>query len=112
MPLYDELWNTEGRVAIPGGSALNSARATNFMLKNLGAEGRVTYFGSIGKDDKGEVLKKDLSDNGINGNFSVSDSLTGTCAVLVVDQERTLVANLSAACEYKIEHLRANMESL
>ena len=34
MPLYDELWNMEGRLAIPGGSGLNSARAINFMLKN------------------------------------------------------------------------------
>ena len=103
----------EGRQAIPGGSALNSARATNFMLKNLGHEGRVTYYGSIGKDEKGETLKKDLSDNGINGNFSEIDTHpTGTCAVVVCDKERTLVANLAAACEYKIEHLRANMESL
>ena len=113
MPLYDELWNLPGREAIPGGSALNSARATNFMLKNLGNAGKVTYYGSIGKDEKGEVLKKDLRENGITGNFSVSDtSPTGTCGVLVVDKDRTLVANLAAACEYKIEHLRNNMESL
>ena len=39
MPLYDELWNMEGRQAIPGGSALNSARSTNFMLKGMGQEG-------------------------------------------------------------------------
>jgi len=113
MPLYDELYNTEGMIAIPGGSALNSARATNFMLKNMGHEGRVTYYGSIGKDDKGKVLEKDLSDNGIVGNFSLDETLpTGTCAVVVVDQDRTLVANLAAACNYNIEHLRANMESL
>lgn len=34
LPMYDELWNMEGRQAIPGGSALNSARSTNFMLSN------------------------------------------------------------------------------
>lgn len=33
MPIYDEIWGMEGKLAIPGGSALNSARATNFMLK-------------------------------------------------------------------------------
>ena len=32
MPLYDELWNMPNREAIPGGAALNSARAANFML--------------------------------------------------------------------------------
>jgi len=113
MPIYDELWNTPGREAIPGGSALNSARATNFMLKGLGNEGRVTYFGSIGNDDKGEVLQKDLSDNGITGNFHKDDTNpTGTCGVIVVDQDRTLVANLAAACNYSIDHLRGNMEAL
>ena len=30
---------------------------------------------------------------------------TGTCAVLVVDKERSLVANLAAANNYKIDHL-------
>jgi len=34
LPLYDELWVMEGRQAIPGGSALNSARSANYMLKN------------------------------------------------------------------------------
>jgi adenosine kinase len=83
------------------------------MLKGLGNEGRVTYYGSIGKDEKGEVLAKDLSDNGITGNFYMDETApTGTCAVLVQDQERTLVANLAAACNYNIDHLRANMDAL
>lgn len=34
LPIYDEIWNMEGREAIPGGSGLNSARACNYMLKN------------------------------------------------------------------------------
>lgn len=112
MPLYDELWNMEGRQAIPGGSALNSARSTNWMLKGLGQEGQVTYFGSIGNDEKGQHLEKDLSDNGVIGNFHKDAAPTGTCAVLVNDQERTLVANLAAACNYNIEHLRSNMSAL
>jgi adenosine kinase len=33
MPLYDELWTMKGVETIPGGSALNSVRACNFMLK-------------------------------------------------------------------------------
>ena len=32
--LYPEIWKMEGRTQAPGGSGLNSARATNFMLKN------------------------------------------------------------------------------
>jgi adenosine kinase len=53
LPLYDEIWAMEGRLAIPGGSALNSARSANFMFKNQGLTGKVTYFGCIGNDEKG-----------------------------------------------------------
>ena len=113
LPLYDELWNMEGRQAIPGGSALNSARSNNWILNNLGHQNCVTYFGSIGTDEKGSVLEKDLTDNGINGNFHKdAETPTGTCAVVVVDKERSLVANLAAACKYDITHLRNNMDQL
>ena len=32
MPIYDEIWNMPNREAIPGGAALNSARAANYVL--------------------------------------------------------------------------------
>ena len=113
MPIYDELWAMEGREAIPGGSALNSARSANFILKNQGHEKKVTYFGCIGKDEKGEFLEKDLENAGVNANFNKSeDTATGTCAVVVVDKERTLCANLAAACKYATSHLDANMDTL
>jgi len=56
LPIYDELWNMPGRETIPGGSALNSARAANYMLANQGTANVVTYYGSIGKDEKGAEL--------------------------------------------------------
>merc|ERR1712039_311780 len=37
--------------------------------------------------------------------MGVSDKPTGTCAVCITDASRSLVANLSAANEYKISHL-------
>ena len=113
FPMYDEIWNMEGRLAIPGGSALNSARATNYMLKNQGIEGKVTYFGSVGKDERGESLTKNLVDDGMNANMHIQeDTPTGTCAVIVVDKDRTLCANLAAACKYQTSHLEANMAAL
>jgi len=48
---------------------------------------------------------------GVNVRYFVSEDLaTGTCAVLVTNQGkcRSLVANLSAANTYSVEHLRAN----
>lgn len=113
MPIYDELWNMPNREAIPGGSALNSARSTNYMLKNAGLEKQVTYFGSIGQDSKGEALEKELENAGVNAFFhKETETPTGTCAVVVVDKERTLCANLAAACKYSSAHLEANMAEL
>lgn len=113
LPLYDELWNTEGSTKIPGGAALNSARACNYFLKQQGKENLVTYYGSLGNDEKGAFLEKDLSDSGMTGNFHKdAETPTGTCAVLVVNKDRTLCANLAAACKYDIAHLRNNMDSL
>jgi len=113
MPIYDEIWDMEGRSAIPGGSAMNSARAANHFLKHQGVEGKVTYFGAIGTDSKGEVLEKEIVDQKINGHFHKdAETPTGTCAVLVRDAERSLCANLAAACKYSPEHLANNMDAL
>ena len=46
---------------IPGGSTLNSCRATDFILKQ---KGLCCYYGCIGKDKFGDVLEKTLVDLG------------------------------------------------
>ena len=111
--MYDEIWGMEGRLAIPGGSTLNSARSANFILKHQGHANSVVYYGSIADDEKGKTLEKVLTDEGVTGNFHKdTETPTGTCAVIVVNKERTLCANLAAACKYKIEHLHNNMDAL
>jgi len=35
MPIYDELWKTEGVETIPGGSALNTIRCVNVSTTHL-----------------------------------------------------------------------------
>jgi len=113
MPIYDEIWNMKGRTATPGGSAMNTARAANYFLKNRNEHGRVTYFGSVGKDPRADIIKKDLNDAGIYGNFHIdAETPTGTCAVLVKDKDRTLCANLAAACKYSPQHLTDNFSQL
>ena len=37
---------------------------------------------------------------------------TGTCGVVIHDKERSLCANLSAACKYATSHLDANIAEL
>jgi len=111
--LYPELLTMQGVEFIPGGSALNSARATNYMLAHQGHEEKVTYFGSINDDEYGQTLEKALTDAKIKGNFFKGSGVqTGTCGVVVHEKERSLCANLSAACKYATSHLESNMADL
>jgi len=68
LPLYDEIWKMDGVVKIPGGSSLNTVRSANFMLKES-QPGKCAFFGSIGQDEIGQVLEKELTDNGVHGYF-------------------------------------------
>lgn len=111
--LYPELQKMEGVEYIPGGSALNSARATNYMLNHQGVEEKVTYFGSINDDEYGQILEKTLADKKVKANFYKGSGVqTGTCGVVVHEKERSLCANLSAACKYATSHLDENMADL
>lgn len=111
-PLYDEIFNAEGRELIPGGSTLNTIRATNFMLKDTHPK-KTVYFGCIGNDTVGETLEKELESTGVHGVFHKDrDTPTGTCAVIIINQERTLVANLAACLKYPTEHLKSNFHVL
>lgn len=54
-----------------------------------------------------------MEKSGVNGYFCKDPSeVTGTCAVIVVEKERTLCANLAAACKYSIQHLNDNINVL
>jgi len=68
LPLYDEIWKMDGVVKIPGGSSLNTVRSANFMLKESQPR-KCAFFGSIGQDEIGQVLEKELTDNGVHGYF-------------------------------------------
>jgi len=63
------------------------------------------YIGCIGNDSFGKTLKEAAEKDGVTTHYLVDSTVpTGTCAVLVRDKERSLVANLSAANNYKKEH--------
>jgi sugar/nucleoside kinase (ribokinase family) len=51
---------------MPGGSALNSARACGWsFIKQSPGRGKVAYMGCIGKDARGEALKDSLKPFGV-----------------------------------------------
>lgn len=105
QPMYKELAEKKDVAYIAGGATQNSVRVAQWMLQVPGA---TSYMGCIGYDDFGQRMQKTAEQDGVNVHYLVDkDTSTGTCAVCVSKSgERSLVANLAAANNYKAEHLR------
>jgi len=105
-PLFEELVANYQVDYIAGGATQNSIRVAQWMLQIPGA---TTYLGSVGKDKFGAQLRKSAEADGVNvPYYEDSKEPTGTCAVLIHNKERSLIANLAAANQYKITHLQSD----
>jgi len=105
LPLYEELVKNHKVDYIAGGAGQNSIRAAQWMLQVPGA---THYIGCIGNDEYGKRIKEAAEKDGVTTHYLVDETAhTGTCAVLVVDKERSLVANLAAANNYKKSHFES-----
>lgn len=111
LPIYKELINSYNVEYIAGGATQNSIRICQWMLQKPNA---TAYIGSVGDDDFGKILAERATSEGVNVYYHLEKSAaTGTCAVLVHQHERSLVANLAAANCYKHEHLlRPDIEAV
>ncbi|KAG5467999.1 hypothetical protein LSCM4_01086 [Leishmania orientalis] len=98
--LLDEF---EGRVDfVPGGAAMNTARALTWVLPDA----HISYVGALGKDRFAEILKGALTSASVEQLFEeCDDKPTGTCAGLVLNKDRTLLANLGAAVALSTKHM-------
>lgn len=100
LPVFEDLVANKSPLYIAGGATQNTARVAQWQTNSAGA---VTYAGSIGKDKFGKQLKDAADADGLTTLYMEQDTAaTGTCAVLVVNGERSLMANLAAANDYKI----------
>lgn len=84
---------------IAGGATQNSIRVAQWMLQEAG---QTAYFGCVGSDKYAETMRAVCAKDGIAVHYMVDSLATGTCAVCVVDDDRSLVANLAAANNYKV----------
>lgn len=104
QPIFKEVMETEGSQLIAGGATQNSIRVCQFMLQK---EGATSFMGCIGKDAYGEKIKAACVESGVTCKYLVDESTpTGTCACAITDKERTLVTNLGAANNYKVDHFK------
>jgi len=101
-PLYEELVKDYKVKYIAGGATQNSIRVAHWMMQTEKATG---FIGCVGKDAFGKQLAECAGADGVHVYYLEDEKVgTGTCAVLINEKERSMVANLSAANEYKKDH--------
>jgi len=103
-PMYEDMTKQFEVEYIAGGATQNSIRVAQWMLQVPFA---TAYMGCVGKDGFADEMKKACLADGVNANYMIDEATpTGTCGVLVNGGERSLVAALNAANNYKLEHLQ------
>ncbi len=103
MPIYQELVDTCEVEYIAGGATQNTIRVAQWML---GKKFATSFIGCIGQDEFGKQLESQATKNGVKVQYRLDgEHPTGTCACLITEKVRSLVANLGAANAYKKEHL-------
>lgn len=105
VPMYKELAAKSNVEYIAGGATQNSIRVAQWMLQVPGA---TSYMGCIGEDEFGKkMIETAGTKDGVQVKYMVDPSTpTGTCAVCIVGGERSLVANLAAANNFKVDHVK------
>ncbi|XP_032695604.1 adenosine kinase isoform X3 [Lontra canadensis] len=103
--LFDELIKKFKVEYHAGGSTQNSMKVAQWMIQQ--PYKAATFFGCIGTDTFGEILKKKAAEAHVDAHYyEQNEQTTGTCAVCVTGSNRSLVANLAAAnCYKKEKHL-------
>jgi len=101
--IYDEVEEKGNVEFIPGGSAQNALRTASWILKHPNV---ATFMGCVGKDKYADIMREKAKEVGLNALYQVTEKApTGTCAVLITGKERSLVAHLSAANLFTVDHL-------
>ncbi|KAL2083060.1 hypothetical protein ACEWY4_020833 [Coilia grayii] len=88
-----------------GGSTQNTVKVAQWMIQR--PHKVATFFGCIGQDQFGEILKQKAQEAHVDAHYYQQDvEPTGTCAACITGDNRSLVANLAAAnCYKKDKHL-------
>ena len=71
----------------------------------LGKKNLTSYMGCVGEDSSRKILEEKAREAGVNVRYQVSEKPTGRCAVLITDQNRSLVTKLDAANHFTVSHL-------
>ena len=109
LSLFQELNVNPETLFVAGGGAQNVLRTTQWMLGGIRnhAPRATVYLGCVGRDGFAERLRQEANKDGLRTEyFEDPDTRTGTCAVLVHNHHRSMVAYLGAANNYRPTHLQ------
>ncbi|KAI8921212.1 Ribokinase-like protein [Powellomyces hirtus] len=102
-PLYKELVDNYPVEYVAGGATQNSMRGAQWLLP----ANQTVYIGCVGKDKNVEILRDAAAKDGLRTEYLEDESTpTGVCAVMITGNERSMVTDLHAANNYKIDHLK------
>jgi len=92
---------------IAGGATQNTMRAATWLLQQANT---CVYMGCVGQDKYHQLLYDTATKAGLTLSYQVhadpgTHVQTGTCAVLLTGNDRSLVANLGAANLFTVDHL-------
>lgn len=110
LPMYDEIIKEPFTpLYVAGGATQNSIRVAQWMLTSAGIPNATAFTGCVGDDSFGKQLEDCATSDGVK-TFYLKDTETptGTCAALVKDGERSLIANLAAANKFQKSHLESD----
>eukprot|EP00523_Entomoneis_sp_CCMP467_P002237 CAMPEP_0168746280 /NCGR_PEP_ID=MMETSP0724-20121128/15063_1 /TAXON_ID=265536 /ORGANISM="Amphiprora sp., Strain CCMP467" /LENGTH=347 /DNA_ID=CAMNT_0008794041 /DNA_START=35 /DNA_END=1078 /DNA_ORIENTATION=- len=108
QPLYKEMVEKYSVQYIAGGATQNSMRVAQWVLTKAGKKDTTAFMGCVGQDDYANQLQDCAGADGVLVHYMKDESTpTGTCACLIVKGERSLVANLAAANNFKATHLES-----
>lgn len=103
-PLYDEVMKKSDVEYTAGGAAQNALRGASYMM----APNSTVYVGCVGKDKYAEQLTASNDREGLRAEYLIDETTpTGTCAVILSNNDRSLCTRLGAANNYKLEHLKS-----
>lgn len=107
LPIFADLMAQADVELVAGGATQNSIRVAQWMLSKVSPDSTY-FFGCVGKDEYGDKLRTCATKDGVQVHYLQDEAVeTGTCAVCIKDGERSLVAHLSAANNYKLTHLES-----
>jgi len=103
VPLYNDLVKNYEVEYIAGGATQNTLRVAQWVI---GKPKVTSFMGAVGTDEYSKILEESALKDGVNVRYQkLAEHPTGTCAVLLTDQFRSLCAYLAAADHFTKDHL-------